>query len=138
VGGLWVLVWNGEGRSEGALGGYGDAEEGWWWKEEHRAEQRTGEGGMERSLRRINGVVKPHAHPTSRNPSSQRQTLTCSGMGDAPVSVSVAMLDSPAAAVASLAIDRDAAVDEGVERDEGVRTESAMAVLVCLCSRGRR
>ena len=54
------------------------------------------------------------------------------------MSVSVAMLDIPvaAAAVASMAV--AVAAEEGVERDVGVRMESAMAVLLYLCFRGRR
>lgn len=48
---------------------------------------------MEKDVRRINGVVKPHAMPTSRKPMSQRQTLTCSGDGGDVVSgVMVSML----------------------------------------------
>jgi hypothetical protein len=35
-------------------------------------------------VRRMKGVVRPHAHPTSRNPRSQRHTLTLSAVGTAP------------------------------------------------------
>jgi len=38
------------------------------------------------NVRRMNGVVKPHAIPTSRKPASQRQTLACSGDGGDVVS----------------------------------------------------
>jgi len=34
----------------------------------------------------MNGVVNPHAIPTSRKPASQRQTLACSGDGGDVVS----------------------------------------------------